>query len=103
MVVFHCLRHVYINDSNSYAMKFWPLLKTISKNIIAGLSGAIIGILISMIYLITMWLPANAKRIGVGIIAVLPVMVILFSLLGIAIGGIVGIVIYHIIRLIKKK
>jgi len=80
-------------------MKFKQFLKILGKNLLAGMGGAVIGIIVSVLYTIVIWLPANSEKIGLGIIAVLPVMIILFSILGIIIGGILGIILYQIIKL----
>ena len=84
-------------------MRFGQLLKKISKNLLAGLGGAIIGVIIFIVYLLKIWLPANAEKIGLGIIALIPVMFILFSIMGTFMGGISGIVIYHIVKSLRKK
>ena len=84
-------------------MRFGQLLKKISKNVLVGLGGAIIGVIIFITYFFKIWLPANAERIGLGIIALIPVMFILFSIMGIFIGGILGIVIYNIVKSLIKK
>ena len=84
-------------------MSFGQLLKKFGKNLLAGLGGAIIGVIVFIIYLFKIWLPANAEKIGLGIIALIPFMLILFSVLGIVIGGISGIVIYQIIKSLRNK
>ena len=84
-------------------MRTRQLLKKIGENLLVGLGGAIIGAIIFIIYLFKIWFPANAKEIGLGIIALIPVMFILFSIMGIFIGGILGIVIYNIVKSLIKK
>ena len=78
------------------------LLKKIGKNLLVWLGGAAIGIIISTIYLFKIWLPANAGKMGLGIIALLPIIFILFSAIGIFIGGISGVIIYHFIKSLRK-
>ena len=84
-------------------MGFRQSLKKITRNLLAGLGGAIIGAIIFIIYLFKIWLPTNAEKMGLGIIALLPVMLILFSIIGLFIGGILGIVIYRIVKSLRKK
>lgn len=84
-------------------MRFGQLLKKVGENLLVGLVGAIIGAIIFIIYLLKIWFPTNAEKIGLGIIALIPVMFILFSIMGIFIGGILGIVIYHIVKSLIKK
>ena len=83
-------------------MKFERFFKSLRKNLLASLYGAIIGIIISLLFLFEVWLPTNASDIGLAIIAILPVMVILFSIGGVVIGGVLGIVIYQIARLFRR-
>ncbi|MBI4144592.1 hypothetical protein HY493_00105 [Candidatus Woesearchaeota archaeon] len=84
-------------------MGFGQALKKIGENLLAGLGGAIVGVIISTIYLLKIWFPTNAGKVGLGIIALIPVMFILFSIVGILIGGISGMVIYHILKSLMKK
>jgi len=51
------------------------------------ISGAIIGIIISITYLFKIWLPTNIDKISLAIIGIIPVMIILFSILGVFIEG----------------
>jgi hypothetical protein len=84
-------------------MKPKNLVKKVGKTLSAGLIGAIIGIIIFVLYALTIWIPMNADKIGLAIIIMAPVMIILFSIMGIFIGGILGIIIYWTVKLIKKK
>ncbi|MCK4997384.1 hypothetical protein KAS08_03695 [Candidatus Pacearchaeota archaeon] len=84
-------------------MKFKNILKIIGKNLLGGISGAIVGIIISIFYVIKIWVPMNVNEIGLIIIVLIPVMIILFSILGMLVGGVFGILIYQIIRLIRKR
>ena len=83
-------------------MNFKKLFKEIKKKLLVGLDGSIIGMIFSVFYLIKVWLPLNSNEIGLAIIAILPVMVILFSIGGIFIGGILAIIIYQIMRLFSS-
>ncbi len=77
-------------------------LKKIGTSLLAGLGGAAIGAIVLALYCFMVWLPANSQKAGLGIIALLPVMLILFSLMGIVIGGIAGIVVYLIVKSAKN-
>ena len=83
-------------------MNLKQLFKNIGKNLLAWFCGAIIGIIIFSIYLFKIWLPVNAEKAGLGIIVLIPIFFILFSIVGIFVGGISGIVIYYIIKLLRK-
>jgi pilus assembly protein TadC len=78
-------------------------LKRLGKNLLAGFVGAIFGMTGFLIYLLKFWLPMNAENIGLGIIIIAPIMIIFFSLGGIIVGGILGVVIYRIVRKMRLK
>ncbi len=84
-------------------MNFKKLFKKIKKNLLVGFYGSIVGMIFSVFYLIKVWLPLNSNEIGLAIIAVLPVMIVLFSIGGIFIGGILAIIIYQIMRLFSSN
>ena len=84
-------------------MNFKKLFKEIRKNLLVGFYGSIIGMIFSVFYLIKVWLPLNSNEIGLAVIAILPVMIALFSIGGIFIGGILAIIIYQIIRLFSSN
>jgi uncharacterized protein with PQ loop repeat len=84
-------------------MGFKKFFKKLGKNLFAGLIGGIIGITAFVFYVIKIWLPLNAAKIGFGVIIMLPIMIILFSIIGIIVGSIGGIIIYQILRFINKK
>jgi len=48
-------------------------------------------------------LPINANDVGLAIIALIPVYMILFAIMGAIAGGVIGLIIYNIIKIIKKK
>ena len=84
-------------------MKIKQIFSFLWKNILVFIVGGVIGIAVSMFYLFQFWFPANGGKVGLGIIAIIPIMLILFAIMGLVIGGIFGIIIYQIIRFIKKK
>lgn len=84
-------------------MNFKHFLELIGEHLLAGLIGAIIGVIISVIYLLKIWMPMNAHKVGLGIIAIFPIMLIMFSILGIFVGGITGIVILLILKFLRKN
>ena len=84
-------------------MSFKQFLKKMGSNLLAGFIGSVLGIIISVFYVLKIWVPMNIDKIGLAIIAVIPVMIILFSIIGIIIGGILGIIIFFIIKQFRKK
>ena len=71
------------------------------KFLLHGIIGAIVGILFAFFYVLRIWLPANARTIGLSIIIILPVVVIIFTILGLIFGGLVGFLFRLIFSLIK--
>lgn len=84
-------------------MKYEQSLKKIGKNLLAALIGAFFGVIISTIYLFKIWLPLNVGKVGLGIIALIPVVLILFAIFGIFVGGVCGIFVYHTFRFLSKN
>lgn len=84
-------------------MGFQNLFKKIGKNLLVATIGAIIGVVISIFYVFKIWIPSTSGSIGLGIIAILPVMIILFSITGLIVGGIIGILFYHLLRKLRKN
>jgi ABC-type amino acid transport system permease subunit len=84
-------------------MKLKRMLKIIGKNLLASIYGALIGIVVSIVYLTKIWMPQKAPDIGLAIIALLPVLLILFAFIGMVGGGIVGIISFQIYKKYKKN
>lgn len=81
----------------------WRLLfKKIGKHILSGLVCGIIGIVISLLYFFVIWMPINVGKVGLGIIAIFPVMFILFSIMGFIFGLLLGLIIYPIVKWFRK-
>lgn len=79
-------------------------LKIIGKNLLAFLGGAILGIASS----IFLFFPRGLERISesgqpLAAIALIPLFLIIYGLLGAVIGGLAGVVIYNAVKLIFKK
>jgi len=84
-------------------MNLEKIFKEIRRNLLIGLYGSIIGIIFSIFYVVKIWLPLNSNDVGLAIIAILPVMLIMFSIGGIIVGGVLGIIIYQLIRLFSAN
>jgi len=74
-------------------------LKGVGKNALVILFGAIVGSIVLFVYLFYFWLPLNSARIGLGVIAYIPVLLIFSLIIGSIAGGIIALV----IRLIVKR
>ncbi len=86
-------------------MKITKILKTIGKNVFVFLVGAVIGLIIN----ITVVFPsaiekvALEKDVGLGIIALAPVLFIIYGIISIVIGGFLAILVYNIIKRKKRS
>lgn len=85
-------------------MNLAKTFKVIGKNILAFLGGAVLGVA-SVIFF---FLPRSLEKIAAGkeplaAIALVPVFLIIYGLLGIVIGGFGAIIIYNIIKLSLKR
>ena len=80
------------------------IFKIIGKNVLAFLSGAVLGIITVIVLILpgTVGKMAGGKE-GLAIIALIPVFLIIYGGLGIIIGGFSGVVIYNITKLILRR
>jgi len=76
--------------------------KKIGKNILAFLLGGVAGVVVSAIYVLKLWLPSSAPDIGLGVIALIPAVLIIYGFFGFFVGGIFGIATYQVARRIKN-
>ncbi len=90
-------------------MKIKKILKNIGKNLLAGVIGGIIGAVISVFCGWNFWLPIQIENLTAGLetlisaIALIFITIILFSILGIIVGGILGMMIYNLFKIFNKK
>lgn len=86
-------------------MKIAKILKAIGKNALTFLVGAVIGLIINItvIFPSAIQKVASEKDVGLGIIALAPVLFIIYGIISIVIGGFLAIVIYNIIKRGKKN
>ncbi|GEM_PF-6370563 len=84
-------------------LKKESIFLVILKNFSVFLFGAIAGEIIFIIYFLSIMVNNIAEKAGLGIIALAPVVFIIYSLFSIIIGGILGIVIFNIYKNGKRK
>ncbi len=86
-------------------MKIAKILKTIGKNAISFLAGAVIGLIvnITLVFPSAIQKVASEKDVGLGIIALAPVLFIIYGIISIVIGGFLAIVIYNIVRRLLRR
>lgn len=82
------------------AMKWLAMLL---KNTLAFLAGGVSGVLVAVLFAEPLIRRSVSEDVGLGIIAVAPVVLILYSILFGAVGGVSGIIIYNIIRARRRK
>ncbi len=79
------------------------ILKKVFKNLIALFLGAVTGEILFIIYFLSIMVNKIAEKAGLGIIALAPIMFIIYSIVSIIIGGVLGVIIYNIYKNGKKK
>ncbi len=79
------------------------ILKKVFKNLISFFLGALIGEILFIIYFLSIMVNKIAEKAGLGIIALAPIIFIIYSIFSIIIGGVLGIIIYNIYKNGKKK
>lgn len=84
-------------------LKKESIFLVILKNFSVFLFGAITGEIIFIIYFLSITVNNIAEKAGLGIIALAPVVFIIYSLFSIIIGGILGIVIFNVYKHGKRK
>ncbi|MFC1686901.1 hypothetical protein ACFL0E_00915 [Nanoarchaeota archaeon] len=78
------------------------VIKVILKNFLVFTLGGFVGLIIGVI-LAMIWMKTAGPSVGLGIIALAPFMLVLFSLMGFVIGGVLGLIIYNIIKIKRRK
>lgn len=66
------------------------------KNLLAFLAGALVGGLATLLYARQLLEHAITKDVGLGIIAVAPVVIIIYAVLFGTVGGVMGIIVYNL-------
>ena len=79
------------------------ILKGIFKSLGAFILGGTAGVIILFIFFLKKYLERVATDVGLGIIALAPVLVIIYSVTYFVIGGFSGLILYWAYRLWKSK
>ena len=82
--------------------KFKAIFKYILKNIGVFLFGGIIGIIFSLVLMKGLLVISISKDVGLGIIALAPIFMIFWIIALGFFGGVMAIIIYQLIRFLKK-
>ncbi|MDD5054075.1 MAG: hypothetical protein PHG04_01690, partial [Candidatus Nanoarchaeia archaeon] len=73
-----------------------------AKNLLILALGALLGLIISIYYAMNIWIPEKGMEAGLGIIAVVPIMITLFAIMGIVFGAVSAFIAYHVIKLFLR-
>ena len=83
--------------------KFFKILKIAFKNLLAFIVGVVFSVAMTLLFAKQLLEPIFEKDIGLGIIAVAPIMLFIYLIMfGIA-GGTFAVIIYNVIRFIKWR
>ena len=88
---------------NSVALTIRNTLKRIFKNLGAFILGGTAGVIILFIFLLKKYLEGAATAVGMGIIALAPVLVIIYSITYFVLGGFSGLILYRAYKFWKRK
>lgn len=83
--------------------QIYKLSRAIFKNILAFAVGGILGIATTLLFAKQLLESAINKDVGLGIIALAPVLLIIYAIIFGAIGGIIGIIIYNLNKFFKRR
>jgi hypothetical protein len=83
--------------------KIFKILKALIKNIFVFIGGFIAGSIIVFIFAGKLLAPLAEKDIGLGVIAVAPIMILLYIIMFGTLGGVLAVIIYNIRRYRKRK
>ena len=73
------------------------------KNSLAFLTGGVLSVLATLIFAKPILEFTINKDVGLGIVALAPVLIIIYSMIFGVAGGLLGIIIYNFIRYFKRK
>jgi len=83
--------------------KLYTLCSGFVKNIAVFFVGGALGIVFAILFLEPLLGHSISNDMGFGVIAVIPIMIIFYSFLFGIIGGILGVIVYHIVRACRRK
>lgn len=83
--------------------KIHKILLAVIRNLLAFIIGGVLGVVSTLLFAGQLLESAIKKDVGLGIIAVAPVIIIIYSFIFGAIGGIAGIIIYNLFKKLKRK
>jgi len=83
--------------------KLLKFFKALLKNILVFIFGAVLGMATTLIFIKQLLEPLADKDIGLGIIAVAPIMIFFYLIMFGLTGGTIALIYYNVRKYIKKK
>ncbi|MFC1732901.1 hypothetical protein ACFL6I_21585 [candidate division KSB1 bacterium] len=83
--------------------KIFKIIKSLLRNLLAFIVGALIGGVTTLLFARKLLESLSEKDIGLGVIAVAPIMILMYLIMFGTLGGVLAVIIYNIRRYIKKK
>lgn len=83
--------------------KLYKILITLLKNILVFAAGGVLGLVAVVLFAKPLLERVLTKDVGLGIIALAPVMLLLYAIVFATIGGIIAVILYNVIRFIRRK
>jgi len=84
-------------------MQIIEILKIIGKNIIIFIGGAIFGIIIVLIFIFPRAIEGVSNKEPLAGLVLAPLLLIIYGSLSIAVGGFGAVIIYNIVKAVKRK
>ncbi len=84
-------------------MQMHKIILGIVKNLFAFIGGGIAGLLATLIFAEPILKFAIKKDVGLGIIAVAPAVLVIYAIVLAVVGGVLGIIVYNVVRWLRRK
>ncbi|MBI5045858.1 MAG: hypothetical protein HZC14_02575 [Candidatus Niyogibacteria bacterium] len=83
--------------------KLYKIFAVLFKNLLAFVAGGVLGLFAVALFAKPLLERVATKDVGLGIIALAPAILIIYAVIFASIGGIITVVIYNLIKFIKRK
>jgi hypothetical protein len=83
--------------------KLYPVFIWLLKNLLIFLIGGAMGVAGTILFADPLLRHAIPKNIGLGVIAVAPILILLYAMFFGTIGGVIAIVLYYLVKFIRSR
>lgn len=83
--------------------KLYKILVTLFKNLLAFAIGGVLGLIAVALSTKPLLERVATKDVGLGIIALAPALLAIYAIAFATIGGVIAVIVFNIIRLIRRK